>query len=241
MKLKFIIKSTVLLSLVFCNFSANSAIALDRTRAIYPGDAKAIIVNISNDNKKQPYLAQAWLENEAGEKINSPFVVSPPLQRVEPGKKSVLKISKTPDAKLLPQDRESVFYFNVREIPPRSDKPNVMQLALQTKIKLFYRPESIIPEKNTRWDNKLVLYKVNGGYKIENPTPYYMTVIGIGGADISSSDKHFTPQMIKPKSSAIFKTKVLAKPYVRTINDFGGKPKLGFTCNGDRCVADADE
>ncbi len=47
---------------------------------------------------------------------------------------------------LLPQDRESLFYFNLREIPPRSDKPNSLQLALQTRIKFFYRPQSLVVE-----------------------------------------------------------------------------------------------
>ncbi|MEX6226452.1 fimbria/pilus periplasmic chaperone [Providencia hangzhouensis] len=33
----------------------------------------------------------------------------------------------------LPQDRESLFYFNLREVPPKSDKDNVLQIALQTQ------------------------------------------------------------------------------------------------------------
>ncbi len=33
--------------------------------------------------------------------------------------------------KNLPQDRETVYYFNLREIPPKSNKPNTLQIALQ--------------------------------------------------------------------------------------------------------------
>ncbi|MEX0634408.1 fimbria/pilus periplasmic chaperone [Serratia ureilytica] len=38
-------------------------------------------------------------------------MVLPPLQRVEAGERSVVRITKTPEAELLLQDRESVFYF----------------------------------------------------------------------------------------------------------------------------------
>jgi P pilus assembly chaperone PapD len=48
-----------------------------------------------------------------------------------------VKVQALPAAKSLPQDRETVYYFNLREIPPRSDKANTLQIALQTRIKLF--------------------------------------------------------------------------------------------------------
>lgn len=227
--------------LAFIASNAQAAIALDRTRAIFPGTEKAVGLNISNENKKQPYLAQSWLEDPRGNKINSPFSVVPPLQRVEPGQKSVIKITATPEVKTLPQDRESLFYFSVREIPPRSDKPNVMQVALQTKIKLFYRPESIVPEKMTRWDDQLVLHKTSNGYRVENPTPYYMTLIGITGAERQVVAKDFDAVMIEPKSSTNIKSKIFVTPYVTTINDYGGKPTLEFNCSGDICRADTDK
>lgn len=224
--------------LVCITTNALAAIALDRTRTIFTGMDKAISLNISNENKKQPYLAQSWLEDRHGKKINSPFLVVPPLQRVEPGQKSVIKITATPEVNSLPNDRESLFYFSVREIPPRSDKPNVMQIALQTKIKLFYRPESIVPEKMKRWDDQLILHKSNNGYIVENPTPYYITLIGITGAEKQPVAKRFEAIMIEPKSSANIKSQIFSTPYVTTINDYGGKPTLEFQCVGDVCRAD---
>lgn len=136
--------ATIGLALLTAIPAAHAAISLDRTRAIYVGDAKSISLNIVNENKELPFLAQSWLENEQHQKITSPLVVLPPLQRVEAGERSVVRITKTPEADRLPQDRESVFYFNLREIPPKSSKTNVMQLALQTQIKLFTgrRPSS---------------------------------------------------------------------------------------------------
>jgi len=127
--------------------SAHAAVGLDRTRVIFDGGKDATSVNITNNNTQLPYLAQGWIEDEEGKKITTPLIVLPPVQRLEPGKQSQVKVQALPAAKSLPQDRETVFYFNLREIPPRSDKANTLQIALQTRIKLFYRPQSIAPSQ----------------------------------------------------------------------------------------------
>lgn len=223
-------------SVILSASSVDAAIALDRTRAIFPGDQKSISLTITNENKEKPYLAQAWLENARGEKINTPLTVIPPLQRVDGGKKSVIRLNDVA-ASSLPQDRESVFWFNVREVPPKSEKANVLQVALQTRIKVFYRPASIVPDKFTRWDDQLVLHRTSGGYRIENPTPYYITVISVKGGPKEPVDKNFKAVMIEPKSSVTVQSKTFTSPYVTTINDFGGKPQLPYRCSGDVCKA----
>lgn len=227
-------KIILLTSIVASISSAHAAIALDRTRAIFPGDQKSISLTITNENKTHPYLAQAWLEDDKGEKITSPLAVVPPLQRVEAGKKSLIRINDIATSSL-PQDRESVYWFNVREVPPKSEKANVIQVALQTRIKVYYRPASIIPERFSRWEDKLILRPVTGGYQVENPTPYYMTVVGITGSEKDSVDKNFKAAMIAPKSTLMMPSKIFSTPYVTTINDFGGKPTIPFRCNGGVC------
>lgn len=157
-----LMKKILTIALIASTSSANAAIALDRTRIIFPGNAKSITLTITNENKEIPYLAQSWLENKKGEKISAPFLITPPLQRVEGGKNAIIRINNI-DTGTLPQDRESVYWFSVREVPPKSDKPNVLQVALQTKIKLFYRPEGIIPDKSARWDDQLILHPGTGG------------------------------------------------------------------------------
>ncbi|MCZ5740532.1 fimbria/pilus periplasmic chaperone, partial [Escherichia coli] len=78
-----------------------------------------------------------------------------PVQRIEAMMNGQVKIQSLPDIHKLPADRESMFYFNVREIPPKSNKSNTLQIALQTRIKLFWRPKAL--EKNTTqnpWQHK---------------------------------------------------------------------------------------
>ncbi len=228
----------LLSALVAAPLSSHAAIALDRTRAIFPGTEKSISLNISNENLQKPYLAQAWLEDGNRQKISSPFIIVPPLQRLEPGAKSAIRINALPAVAHLPQDRESVFWFNLREVPPKSDKPNVMQVALQTRIKLFYRPQAIIPEKYSHWEDKLTFHRTREGYRVENPTPYYVTVISVSGNKDEGVAKDFQPFMIAPKSSESVKMKQYNTLYVMTINDFGGKPLTTFTCTKDDCHAE---
>lgn len=222
-------------TLLFTCYAANAAIALDRTRIIYNGQDKSISLNISNENKSLPYLAQAWIENEQQQKVTTPLVATPPVQRVEAGKKSAVRISATPDVMKLPQDRESLFYFNLREIPPRSEKSNVMQIALQTKIKLFYRPVGITAASGQIWQEQLVLHKTAQGFRIENPTPYYITVVGLAEKGKSAANNDFQPLMIAPKSSSELKSASFAAPVLTYINDYGGRPELSFSCSGTVC------
>ncbi|CAI3917837.1 TPA: molecular chaperone [Escherichia coli] len=222
--------------------TVQAAISLDRTRAIFNGNEKNMTLNISNDNKQLPYLAQAWIENDKHEKIlTGPIIATPPVQRLEPGEKSMIRLSSTPGIMDLPQDRESIFYFNLREIPPKSEKQNVLQIALQTKIKLFYRPASITPKPNEAWQDKLILNKIPGGYRIENPTPYYITIIGIGGDVREAKEGKFDVIMISPKSEEYVHSRGYNTPYVNYIDDYGGRPVLKFICNSTRCLSKGEK
>lgn len=216
---------------------AVAAVALDRTRAIFPGSEKNIVLNISNDSQKKPYLAQVWLEDAKGNKLVDYLTVTPPLQRLEPAGKSVIRVTALPSVASLPQDRESLFWFNLREVPPKSDRPNVLQIALQTKIKLFYRPAGIIPERYSRQDTQLVLHKVSGGYRVENPTPYFQTVVGVIGGAKQKVPENFSPVMLTPKSSETIRSGQFSQPHLVTINDFGGRAVMPFVCQGDICRA----
>jgi len=218
---------------------AQAAIALDRTRVILDGGQNSVSLNISNNNKKLPYLAQGWLEDVQGNKIQSPLTVLPPVQRVEPGKSSQVRIQALPVAKQLPQDRETLYYFNLREIPPRSDKPNTLQIALQTRIKLFYRPTAIAVQKNTvPSQEQLTLTKQGDKYQVNNPTPYYVTIVNADNRKEGAGVKGFTPFMVEPKSSAFLPVSAASvgnTPVLTYINDYGGRPQLTFNCSNSSC------
>lgn len=230
------------LSMFFClaalvSTTANSAVTLDRTRIIFPGSEKSINVTISNDNQDEAYLAQSWVEDLQGNKLTKGAILAtPPLQRVEPNSNSLVRLSLTPELSKLPQDTESVFYFNLREVPPKPTDGNTLQIALQSRVKLFYRPASILAESETKWAHKVTLTKTANGYRLNNTTPFHLTVIGFGNSKAISEQSAFTTIMVAPKSSQEISSKALSTPYLTYINDFGGKPTLAFSCKGDTCT-----
>lgn len=236
-----IFMQTVILLSVSFMAPAQAAIALDRTRIVFDGTQKSVSLNITNENKHLPYLAQAWIEDENGNRINGPLIVLPPVQRIEPGKPSQVKIQALPAIGQLPQDRESLYYFNLREIPPRSDKPNTLQIALQTRIKLFYRPEGIIKTRSeiaNPWQEKLIVRRTGEKFMIKNPTPYYITIVDVSNKIAAAGINGFQPFMIPPNQEMQLGVSVVsvgAHPVVTYINDYGGRPQLIFNCTANPC------
>ena len=219
--------------------SAYAAIAIDRTRVIYNEGDKSVSVGLSNEHKTSPYLAQAWIENDKDEKVNSPFIVTPPVQRLEADTKSQIKIQSVPAIAKLPKDQESVYYLNVREIPPRSEKANVLQIALQTKIKLFYRPVAIATKErmdSIPQENDIKLVKQGSGYIVKNPSPYFLSITQLkkGNTDVSN----FEPIMVPPRGEAGLGKNtgdIGASPTLVYLNDFGGTIDLKFNCSAVEC------
>ena len=217
-------------------------ITLDRTRAIYNGTQKSLSITLTNKNKHLPYLAQAWVEDSNLQKGNSPFIILPPLQRIESGESNQLRIETSAKIDQLPKDRESLYYLNIREVPPKSEKPNVMQIALQSKIKLFYRPQGleVTPTEliDNPWQNKLVLTKKNNEVIAKNPTPYYVTILTVRQSKKGPDAENFEAKMIAPFSEAKLPVKAQwmgNAPVLTYINDYGGRPQLQFQCQVNDC------
>lgn len=218
-----------------------ASLSLDRTRIIFDGKEKSLSLKVYNSSDRLPFLAQSWFENDQGEKIEGPFVATPPIQRVESKQQTQVKIDQLKNVEL-PQDRESVYYFNFRQIPPKSDKPNVLQLTIQTKIKLFYRPSSLFMDgtqiSNQPWQKKLVLKDTAQGIVAVNPTPYYITISAMSPLKGKESFEGFESFMIAPfgELALNFSAAKLGKaPYITYIDDYGTKKVMPFSCVNMKC------
>src|SRR3546814_21034514 len=66
------------------------------------------------------------------------MAITPPLMRLGPGEEALVRTIYAGQG--LPADRESLFWIIIQEIPPSSDAANALQVAIRTRIKLFYRP-----------------------------------------------------------------------------------------------------
>lgn len=215
--------------------AVNAAVNVDRTRIVMPGGDKSLAITLTNQSKTQPYLAQSWIDDDAGKRSELYLLALPPLQRIDAGKKTQVRIMALPATASLAKDRETLFYFNVREIPPKSDKENVLQIALQSRLKLFYRPDGIKKKNNDRSEEKVTITHLEDKLILNNPTPYFIT-LGYLGPDNKGSFSGFDSVMIAPFSSQSFDAKFGGKTLnVGYIDDFGGLNINQYQCSGTLC------
>ena len=114
------------LMLLTISLGCNAAVQPDRTRIVFNANDKATSLRIENQSDKLPYLAYSWIENEKGEKSDALLVALPPIQRLEPKATSQVRVVKQASTTQLPGDRETLFFYNMREIPPAPEKTATM-------------------------------------------------------------------------------------------------------------------
>nr|WP_238485577.1 molecular chaperone [Rahnella ecdela] len=217
-------------------YPALAAVNLDRTRIIYNASDKSVSVMLENQSKELPYLAQVWLENAQGEKISSPLVALPPMQRIDAGQKSQIRILQLPETAGLPKDRESLFYFNVREVPPKSDMANVMQVAIQSRVKLFFRPAELRKLLKDNWQEQLQVTRLRDGLTLTNPTPFYITV-GYLGKDNKGNASGFDSVMLAPfATESLTGSQYVSDRYsLGYMDDYGGLQVNQYNCPSVKC------
>ena len=175
-----------LIALSLTAITANANVLIAGTRVVFPAQEGEVTVRLTNDNS-QPALVEAWIDdgdaNSTPDKANVPFLITPPLFRMEAQKDQSLRIISTPAH--LPADRESLFWLNVLEIPPKPTGPqfagkNILQFAIRSRLKFFYRPANLVGDANKAPEQ--VTWKVvadGQGYALEahNPTPFHITFV----------------------------------------------------------------
>lgn len=212
-----------------------AGVVITGTRVIYPAGDREVSVKINNKGN-MPVLIQAWVddgqENASPETIRVPFLITPPMNRIDAGKGQTLRLSYT-DSHTLPSDRESVFWLNVLEIPPvdaSKASANKLQMAFRSRIKIFYRPanlkgDSTQAAENLEWDVN------NGKLAVVNNSPYYVSLLGVreteGGA---IGEGEMVPPFgrigVTGKKGAFSHGKVIEYQY---ISDWGATRKVNTT------------
>lgn len=212
-------------------------IVISGTRVIYKSDQKSVNVRLENKGNN-PLLVQSWLDtgddNAEPGSISVPFTGNSPVSRIDAKRGQTIKLMYTASTPL-PKDKESVFWFNVLEVPPKPDAEKVadqslLQLAFRTRIKLFYRPEGLSGNPSEaplalKWS-----WAAAGGQtalRVSNPTPYH---VSFSSGDLEANGKRYPldMKMVAPFSDDVIKVNGIsgktasAKVHFYAINDFGG-------------------
>ncbi len=101
---------------------------------------------MTNNDDNSTWLIQSWVENADGQR-DGRFVITPPLFAMQGKKENTLRIIDATNNQL-PQDRGKPV-LDEREGDPSMDKSklsdNTLQLAIISRIKLYYRPGKLAP------------------------------------------------------------------------------------------------
>jgi chaperone protein EcpD len=167
---------------------SEAAVVMNGTRVVYPAQEKDVTVEFTNMGTV-PTLVQFWLDTgddkSTPETAKVPFAVTPPIFRLDPDKSQAVRLVYSQEP--LPTDKETLFWANMLEVPPKStdDGKNRLEFAFRTRIKLFFRPAGLPGDPRSApqqlgW--KLVDGKGGKGValQVSNPTPYYVNFLQVG-------------------------------------------------------------
>lgn len=165
--------------LLLVSFQTLASLVVQGTRVIFPSDKKMVSIQLIN-HSEQHTLTQSWVDEgnieSTPETTNAPFMVVPPINKIAANEGVQLRIHFLGDN--LPMDRESIYYLNVLDIAPKpknTNGMNTLQFALQTRIKLFYRPISLLNSVQEMIHQVKLTYS-NDHITIKNPTPYFLNI-----------------------------------------------------------------
>ncbi|MEP8938856.1 molecular chaperone [Enterobacter mori] len=214
----FLSKSLIACALFSAGVSAaNAGVVIGGTRVIYDGNKKESSISVNNPDTT-PYLIQSWVDTQNGGAEKAPFIITPPLYRLDKDQQNVERIVL---AGSVPQDKESLYWLNIKAIPAAPRKDNTLQIAVKTRIKLIYRPaalKGVIPEEQA---DKLTWQRNGDQIQVTNPTNVVMNFneINVNGKKLEDVS------YVLPGSTARFNLpKGVSGGAVtfKIINDYGG-------------------
>ncbi|MEH4266969.1 molecular chaperone [Klebsiella aerogenes] len=221
----------------------NGGISLGGARLVFDGGKDASSMTVTNSSAADVWLMRFWVspygeksdDGKAQGKAAVPFAVTPPLYRLDPKSAVQLRVNRLSDT--LPADRESVFYLNNLAIPPKKGEKSYqkavqsgLQFAVNTRIKLFYRPAALNDAQTVKSaPAKLTVAASGKELVVKNPTPYFITLtqLAVNGKAVST-DKD---TMVSPFGSLSVNSPVAHGTFSYTTVDDRGMttPKLEKT------------
>ena len=183
--MNFLSKTLIACAVISASVSfANAGVIIGGTRVVYDGNKKEASIDVSNPDKT-PYLIQSWVETLNGGAEKAPFIITPPLYRLDGGQQNIERVVVTGN---LPQDKESLYWLNIKAIPSAPKKDNTLQIAIKTRIKLIYRPAGLKSQQPQELSHQLTWRRNGNQLQVTNPTSYVINFneISLGGKKIEN-------------------------------------------------------
>ncbi len=176
---------SLIAALLMVAFSSRAGLLAASTRVVFNEGQTQQSLMLVNTNS-WPVMVQSWVDNgetniTAPDRLKTPFVAIPALFPLEPQGMQGLRLVYNQQA--LPGDRESVFWLNLYEIPPKSATPQAQSvvLTMNTQMKIFWRPKGLGAPQDI--EKKISFSQGAIGNEIEivchNASPWHVSFSGI--------------------------------------------------------------
>lgn len=187
---------------------AEASLIIEGTRVVYKAGAPEVVVKMTNDGAVAS-LMQAWIDDGRAQatpdQLNVPFFLTPPLARVEPGKGQALRIFHTEGGRPLPKDRESLFWLNVLDVPPKAEGTEeagaILQISVRSRLKLFFRPKGLAGSAEAAPADLRFTAVPGGKLEVANPTPFYVNLRELAYGPEDHPTQRYPAMMIAPFGS----------------------------------------
>ncbi|UPK79394.1 molecular chaperone [Proteus vulgaris] len=164
---------------IFPTYS-QSSIEINKDKFIFIESINQEIIEINN-KANNDYFIQSWITHYDKENSNEiPFMVTPPLFRIEKDETFSLKIFKKDEIK--ERDRETLYRINIKRIPillNSDNSKNMLHVSINSVYNLIYRPISIEKDAKDAYKKIEFLKNKNNEFIINNPTPYFISLSSV--------------------------------------------------------------
>ncbi|MGK3130740.1 fimbria/pilus periplasmic chaperone [Pantoea sp. C8B4] len=201
------------------------------TRLIYPAGSNGASLTVMNP-QSYPMLVQSEVIGN-DRKSEAPFIVTPPLFRLDGHQQSRIKVIATSNHD--DDQKESLYWLCLTGIPPEQDsawtddaykkkqtgkKATILtQLRIKSCLKLIVRPSSL---RGTPDDfaSSLTWVKTGKTLTVTNPTPFFINLKSVLLGKESVNNLDFVPPM--GKRELILPDSAHGPVHWRLITDYGG-------------------
>lgn len=209
---------------------AHAGVMPSQSRIVYSSDDKDASIMLANTND-YPVIVQTWVDKGEGtpDVHEVPFISIPPVFYLEPaGVKGVRIIYNKTE---LPKEKESLFWFNIYEVPPEKKEmtpDNSVLVTMNTQIKIFYRPHGVNMTPEQAIEKLTCSLKGRESISCINPSPIHISVsdVRVLGSEGISSKVINTEYILNPFGKTIYHFKDKVNPLkvsLQYIDDFGNK------------------
>ncbi|WEJ86860.1 MAG: fimbria/pilus periplasmic chaperone [Klebsiella huaxiensis] len=220
-------------------WQSHASVIVNGTRVIYNGQEKEVSVRLTNTGTL-PVLVQSWIDdgdmNAKPDRIRAPFTLTPPINRINADKSQTLRLNYT-GSPALPQNKESVYWLNLLEVPAakKDDSVNKLNVAFRTRIKLFYRPAGLADKAKVTEAAEKIRWSISGGkLTATNSSPYFISLVSVSFKNAGSSGS-IEGEMVPPMGSYTFNLPASVRAGAGSlltyeyVNDWGALRKVEYT------------